>query len=380
MEKEEKIPKSKSSLQTSGIITLIMGLLSIAVSLFIYFQSKEKPELTVEQSNPITYASIKGLKNIGNVKLTLEGNEIPDLIALQVKIKNSGDVPISSIETSNSYNLVNPISLEMKNKNGKNDEIKILGIQEDVKIRNNFTIKLDSVANNITLIQINFKNLNVEEEFNFTLFLTGTNEPYFNIYENPLVGGNIILLSGISNIDTGTFWFSFKTKYFIEILGIIFISQFAVFLIWIVVQIRTFYKYEKSKNEDIPYDDPEKIAAEQEQDLKINSELNQKLISVPSNILDQMKTAAVPVSMGPFDKTVAHVSLFDLFFESYKAKWSMELKDKYPLPVRFDPFKVSSNYVFTSWYSWNEIVVKGVVMIGGLSLLVAVLGYAIIFL
>jgi hypothetical protein len=378
MEEMDKEKKPRTPLSLSSLLSLIVGLAGIAATLYISFSNRPQPELTIEFLPPITYASTSTISSLGDVTFTINGEEIKNLIAIPFVVKNTGNTPISSIQTSGSYNMLQPININLV-ADDKTYNPQILAVQSGEGghlIETSFSNNSSEV-----MVIVDIKNLNPSEEASFTVFYTGDREPSPKINADSLQGGKIILVSQSSAVvDKETAWGKFKSVLLAQIIGAIFLAQIPIVLIFLIVNARNVYKQEHQMNSS-PEQEQARKNAEEEQRKKVISELSTYIKHLNPEFIKKLKSVNVPIPLFNINEpeSAAQQSVYEFFWEAFKDKWHWILKDKYPLPEGLDPMKQMSNWVSTPWFSWGHFITSAVLPLVLLSTLLGVFGYFLFF-
>lgn len=369
-EKREK----KSIISRTGWITLFVGLASIASSLSIFYSLRSRPSLSIEQLPTITYVSSQALSELGEVVLTVNGEKVLNLHALPFSLRNTGNDPISSIENSQFFNLLGPIVIEFVPQFGNTSGSRIFAIQtpttESTGVKTSY-----SNEENRALAKISLRNLNEGEQVNFTVLYTGKDEPEVKLLGNPLLGGILNLSSNTQFILKETFWYRLKSVWLAQALGFLFISQFPIVLIWLIVGARTLYK-EMKQNMLIDFleESPEK----KEQKRKIEEKINEKLKILDNDTISYMQKLAVPIpiEIDMFEETVTNMSIYDIFIETYKEEWQWILEKEFPIEKEFD----LDDRVISDWLDWGDYFRTAALPFGIITIILFIFGYTLLFL
>ena len=219
MEQDER-KTHKTMFSSASIISLLTGLAAVAVSLYVFYASRDRPALQINQLPSITYASTEALKDLGEVRLTIDGNDIDNLRAIPFSIRNVGNIPISSLDKSEKYNLVGPLVLQLTSLPSASSRGEVLVVETELGLGTPLSVNTSQKDNN-TIIEITLRNLNVGEETNFTILYTGDSDPTASILGNPLLGGKLSLLLDSRSVEPANWWSQFKSIWLPEGLGVL---------------------------------------------------------------------------------------------------------------------------------------------------------------
>lgn len=374
--------EERSFLAPASVITLVLGLLSIAVSLYLYYASQARPAITIEQLPSITYAATQKLTGLGNVTLTVNGRDISELRAIPFVIRNTGNVPVSSIQNGPNYNLVDPLVIGLQEDGKPNNIIKIVGVQVDGP-SSPLSCSFNTNAN-LATVSTELRSLNSGNHASFTVLYEGQSELSASLMDNPLLGGNISLIVRGNEIQKASIWVRFKSYWLAQGLGVIFLAQFPVVMIILIFGARRLrIEMSQDKNWEAIEESPEKLEAERDIKQAIESDLQEMISSISDECHEKMKNEniLVPLSNGWFDEDdkTAALSVFEIFKDGLKEKWRYSLERKYPLPKQFDRHEAIGKWVITPWSDWEDYFKEAILLFGLPSVLFCVLGYALLF-
>jgi len=369
----------KSSIHIAGWLSLLIGLASVAASLYIFYASKDRPMLAVEQHESVTYVTTKPFVGVGKVELTVNEKPIRHLGALPFSIKNEGNVPLSSIQNSGFYNLVSALSLEVSAPIREASGIGILSVQLADASASPLTIKMQD-RGEMTALKIDIRHLNPGETANFSLLYSGEREPTARVVGNPIIGGAISFIRGFRTVSTDTIWGKLKSVWLAQGLGILFLAQAPIFAIYFLVGARNLV-LEKQSRDYSRFEDPEEKQAEDGQRDRIDRELQSELSEIDGSLLKSIKEFRLRIPLGMFEEKTASRSIYEIFWDAYREAWEYSLKQKFPLPSEIEN-RWSRNLerrVITPWFGWGDFF--GTVALFCIpSLLLSIFGYALLFL
>lgn len=365
----EETNQMKSFLSAASVVTLAVGLASVAASIFIFYASRDRPAMTIDQLPAISYASPATLSSLGQVTLTVNGTEIGNLHGIPFRARNSGNRPISSLQGSKAFNLTGPVVLQVSAPI-KGQILAVETVPGDLSL--NTSSKRESGKD---IILLGIQNINPGGTADFTVMYAGDSEPEFALLGNPLVGGSIALLKNSLPVRPSTTWEKFKGIWLAQGLGFLFLAQIPIVLI--ILAIGTRLKWLEEQRADS--DNPQKEQAKKEQKEQIAADIDERVKAIDPTVVETMQSASISIPASPFGEGEASMSLFNIFRESFKSKWEWELTDKYPLPKEFDLFPNINRRVVTSWLGWGDFCTNFLIPLVVVSSVLGFLGYALVF-
>jgi hypothetical protein len=380
MEKESQ-PKSQP-LTPTMIITLLVGFMTVAVSLYIFYESRSRPAVEIDQQASITYASTKSLSSLGDVRLSVNGSSISDLTAIPFRITNTGNVPLSSIPNSPSFNLSGFIPIEFQSTGLDKSIIQIFVIQTSFNDTTRFKASFENRPTG-AIVKIDMKSLNVGDFINFTVLVTGYTNQIIRVPSNPLIGGVVTINLASGKPASESVWERFKSVWISIILGIIFLSQFPIILF---IVINEAFKYSHDRKQKKLLNEfrlkSDVINALESRKKRIKDHFQEKINSIDKTLVQQMKITQieVPPNFSSSPNVENSESIFNLFQDAFDKLWNQKLEEIYPLPEEFDESKVFNNYGSLGFFGfgWSHFLDRNAKK-AIFSIVFAIIGFALLY-
>lgn len=371
MEEQQK----SGIISNQNLISLVIGILTITVTLYIYFSSKKSASLKIEQLSTISYVSQDNLIGDYEFELKVNGEEVKNLITIPFKITNNSKLPISSDKNSDYYNLMDNIVLNVDL--GSDTISKIISIQNESK---SAELKLKRISkSNIYNIEISLNYINPNDYVSFSLLINTPNEPTIKLSNNPLIGGTIDFYHDDIKQVEKDFIYQFKYIYFINFIAILLLVQFFFVVGYLIYQARILI-LDKKQSDTIGYGSAEYKKQEKEQQQKIDERI-EKIISenISKNDLNELNKKQLPVPKDSFlsNNVESKISLDTLLKIAFKREWEWSLKDEFPIEIeQTEEYKKS---YYPQWMFWDDYFKNGVLLLGIISLILGATGYILLF-